>query len=101
MKRLDLNAISSAQTRQVQRTDVSRPNGTTLTTPVNGSAAKTGGDQVAVSSTGREVSQLVDRAKNLPDIRQERVDSLRQLIDSGKYEVSSKTIAAAMLRDEQ
>jgi flagellar biosynthesis anti-sigma factor FlgM len=100
MKRLDLNAISSAQPRQVQRTEVSRPNGTTLTTPVNGPTTRTG-DQVAVSAAGREIGQLVDRAKNLPDIRQERVDSLRQLIDSGKYEVSSKTIAAAILRDEQ
>jgi negative regulator of flagellin synthesis FlgM len=101
MKRLDLNAISSAQPRQVQRTEVSRPNGTTLTSPVNGATAKTAGDQIAVSATGREIGQLVDRAKSLPDIRQERVDSLRQLIESGKYEVPSKTIAAAILRDEQ
>jgi negative regulator of flagellin synthesis FlgM len=100
MKQVDLNAISSAQTRQTQRTNTVGPSGTGSTANAS-SAAKTIRDQVNVSSTAKEVGQLVERAKNLPSIRQERVDELRALIESGQYDVSSQTIAAAILRDEQ
>ena len=100
MKQVDLNAISSAQTRQAQKTDSVRPSTTGTTTSTN-STAKTLIDHVDVSSKGREVIQLVERAKDLPEIRQERVDALRELIESGQYEVSSNTIADAILRDEQ
>ena len=100
MKQVDLNAISSAHTRQTQRTDSVRTSGTGSTASSN-SAAKTVSDQVDVSSTGKEIGQLVERAKSLPGIRQERVDALRELIESGQYEVSSKTIAEAILRNEQ
>jgi negative regulator of flagellin synthesis FlgM len=100
MKQVDLNAISSAQTRQTQRTNTVRPSGTGSTANAS-SAAKTVSDQVNVSSTGKEIGQLVERAKSLPAIRQERVDELRALIESGQYDVSSQTIAAAILRDEQ
>ena len=99
MKQVDLNAISSAHTCQTKRTDTVRP-GTGSTATTN-SAAKTIGDQIDVSSTGKEIGQLVERAKNLPSIRQERVAELRELIESGQYEVSSKSIADAILRDEQ
>ena len=100
MKQVDLNAISSAQTRQAQKTDSVRPSTTGSTANTN-SAAKTLSDHVEVSSKGREIGQLVERAKDLPGIRQERVDALRELIESGQYEVSSNTIADAILRDEQ
>jgi negative regulator of flagellin synthesis FlgM len=100
MKQVDLNAISSAHTRQSQRTDSVRP-GITGSTATTNSATKIAGDQVEVSSAGREIGQLVERAKNLPEIRQERVEALRALIVSGQYDVSSKTIADAILRDEQ
>lgn len=100
MKQVDLNAISSAHTRQTQRTDAVRPSGTGSTASTN-SAAKTMRDHVDVSSAAKEVGQLVERAKSLPGIRQERVDELRKLIESGQYEVSSQTIADAILRDEQ
>jgi len=98
MKRIDLNAINSAQTHQAKRTDSVRSTGGSTSTP--NSPAKAG-DQVNVSSTAREIGQLVERAKSLPNIRHERVDALRKLVESGQYEVSSKTIAEAILRDEQ
>jgi flagellar biosynthesis anti-sigma factor FlgM len=100
MKQVNLNAISSAQTSQTQRTDNVRTSSTGSTANAS-SAVKTVTDQVNVSSTGKEIGQLVERAKALPAIRQERVDELRSLIESGQYDVSSQTIAAAILRDEQ
>ena len=100
MKQVDLNAISSAQIRQAQKTESVRPSATGSTSSTN-STAKTLIDQIDVSSKGREIGQLVERAKDLPGIRQERVDALRELIESGQYEVSSNTIADAILRDEQ
>ena len=99
MKQVDLNAISSAHTRQTQRTDSVRPSGVGSTASAN-SAARTVSDHVDVSAAAKEIGQLVERAKSLPGIRQERVDALRELIEAGQYEVSSQTIADAILRDE-
>ena len=100
MKQVDLNAISSAHTRQTQRTDSARPSGVGSKANAS-SAAKTVSDQVDVSAAAKEIGQLVERAKSLPGIRQERVDALRERIESGQYDVSAQTIADAILRDEQ
>lgn len=97
MKQVDLNAISSLQTNKSGRADCSRPStiNSTKTT-----VAQPKSDQVEVSSLGREIGELVDKAKGLSDIRQERVEQLRQMVQSGQYFVSSQTIADAILRDE-
>ena len=97
MKQLDLNAINSAQTHQAQRPESVRSSNINSTTA---NAPQRRADQVDVSSVGKEIGQLVERAKKLPEIRQERVDELRELVHSGRYEVSSKEIATAILRDE-
>lgn len=97
MKQLDLNAINSVQTHQAQRPESVRPSHTN--SPTTNTTHKKG-DQVDVSAVGKEIGQLVERAKQLPDIRHERVNQLRELVQSGRYEVSSKEIAAAILRDE-
>lgn len=97
MKQVDLNGISSTQTHKANRAESARQGRLDSAKPVSAEQR----DQVDVSSTGKEISKLVERAKQLPDIRQERVEALRQQVQSGKYEVSSKQIAEAILRDEK
>jgi negative regulator of flagellin synthesis FlgM len=41
-----------------------------------------------------DAAQLVDRVRDLPDIRQSRVDALRAAIADGTYETSDKLDAA-------
>lgn len=53
---------------------------------------------VAHLSTGSDaVQNLKARLANIPDVRQERVDSLRQAVSSGSFQVSPTSIAEAML----
>jgi negative regulator of flagellin synthesis FlgM len=98
MKQVDLNAASTAQTSNTNRAENARQGRVSSTKPFS---AEQRVDQVEVSSTGKEISKLVERAKQLPEIRQERVEQLRELVQSGKYDVSSKQIADAILRDEK
>jgi negative regulator of flagellin synthesis FlgM len=51
------------------------------------------GDTVSLSS-------LAARALQLPDVRQDKVDSLRQQIATGEYSVDSQKTADAMLKDK-
>lgn len=98
MKQVNLNAVSTAQTCNTNRAENARQGRVNSTKPFS---AEQRVDQVEVSSAGKEISKLVERAKQLPEIREERVEQLRQLVQSGKYDVSSKQIADAILRDEK
>ena len=54
-------------------------------------------DELQLSSTG----QLVDQIRDLPDIRQDRVDQIRAQIADGTYETEEKLdIAVGRLLDE-
>ena len=54
-------------------------------------------DEVNISDTAR----LVEQAKQAPDIRQDRVKSIRAQIASGTYETSGKLdVAVSRLLDE-
>ena len=48
-----------------------------------------------------EAGQLVDKVRDLPEIRQERVDQIRAAIASGTYETDEKLgVAVGRLLDE-
>lgn len=47
-------------------------------------------------SSGSNISALAAQVKQMPDVRQERVDALRQAVESGQYQVSDKQIAEAL-----
>jgi negative regulator of flagellin synthesis FlgM len=63
--------------------------------------AALGGDTVEFSSKGAEVGKLVDQMKQFPDVRQDRVEELKQKIEAGEYAPASKDIADAILKDEK
>jgi negative regulator of flagellin synthesis FlgM len=56
-----------------------------------------GEDADTFSSGAVTQSALASRALQMPEVRQEKVESLRQSIASGQYEVDAQSIAAAML----
>jgi negative regulator of flagellin synthesis FlgM len=61
-------------------------------------------DELNLSQAGRaasEAADMVDAAKSLPDIRQDRVDQIRAQIAAGTYETAEKMdIAVDRLLDE-
>ena len=66
-------------------------------------AAKTGPsaseDRATLTSDSTSVGSLVSTALSSPEIRQDKVDSLRQAISSGQYTLDPAKIAASMVDD--
>jgi flagellar biosynthesis anti-sigma factor FlgM len=63
------------------------------------SAAKApslGEDQAQLSGAHVEVQALTAQASQLPEVREERVQSLRQAIHTGEYQVDPLKIAGAL-----
>ena len=59
-----------------------------------------GEDKLQFSNRAAEVGALVDRLKDLPDVRHEKIDALREQIAAGEYNPSSEDIAEAIFKDE-
>ena len=59
------------------------------------------GDKLEISSRAAEVGKLVDQLKALPDIRQDKVNALKEHIAAGTYNPSSETIADAIIADNR
>lgn len=55
------------------------------------------GDRTTLTSTQQSLNALVSTAMSSPEIRQDRVDSLKQAISSGQYELDPKKIASSMI----
>src|SRR5678816_1312420 len=97
MKSVNLNGLNSPQQTRLQQPEAVRHKDAEA---FAASAAYGMPDQVSVSSRVDDVNRLIARAGELGDIRQERVDSLREVIQSDQYQVSSGVIADAIIRDE-
>ena len=95
MKPVNLNAVNlpHQSTRPTDSVRNAEPN-SNQPPPVADS------DSIHVTNSPDQVATLVERANDLPDIRHERVQEIRQVIQSGKYRVSAEDIAEAILREE-
>ena len=56
-------------------------------------------DTASLSFDRASVGSLVSQAMASPDVRQDKVDALRQAISSGQYKVEPTKIAEAMLQE--
>ena len=56
-----------------------------------------GEDQAELSGAHTQVAALVAQAAQLPEVRQERVQALRQAIQRGRYQSSPEEVARAVL----
>ena len=54
-------------------------------------------DQVSFSSVGRDMQVAKAALSNVPDVREDRVNSLKQSINNGTYEVSGESFADKLL----
>ena len=54
-------------------------------------------DRVELSPAAKSAVRLADLARELPEIRQERVLALREQIDAGEYTVDARQLARAIL----
>ncbi len=58
-------------------------------------------DKVNLSDRAANVEKLVDKIKEVPDVRLERIQALRDKIAAGEYKPEARDIASAILKDEK
>jgi flagellar biosynthesis anti-sigma factor FlgM len=56
-----------------------------------------GQDQAQLSGAGAQVASLTAQALQLPEVRQERVQALRQAVQFGNYELNPQAVAGSLL----
>ena len=54
-------------------------------------------DEVSISSFGKDYQIAKNALANVPDVRQDKVDSLKQRISEGNYNVSSEEFADKLI----
>lgn len=57
------------------------------------------GDQVNLSADQQKADQLKTELNGLPEVRQDRVEQVRQAIQSGSYQVTDEQIAEAIISE--
>jgi len=62
-------------------------------------APGSGEDTVSISSTHQEVQSLTVSLQNVPEVRTDRVNSLRSQIQQGQYQPSSQKVADAIVQE--
>jgi negative regulator of flagellin synthesis FlgM len=56
-------------------------------------------DRTTLTSTQQSLNALVSTAMSSPEVRQDRVDSLKQAISDGTYELDPEQIASSMIEE--
>lgn len=54
-------------------------------------------DDVAISDSVKEVEQAKEAVKAMPDVRVEKVDAIKPLVNDGSYEAPSEEVAKRMV----
>jgi flagellar biosynthesis anti-sigma factor FlgM len=62
-------------------------------------AEQRGHDEAHLSFSPARVRELERMARELPDLRKDRVESLKSAIQDGRYEAPAEQVSSAMLRD--
>ena len=68
------------------------------TTKANGRGGMAEHDQVDISSDAREVEQAREFAKELPDVRADKIAEIKAKIAAGEYQIDSQAIADRILQ---
>jgi flagellar biosynthesis anti-sigma factor FlgM len=62
-------------------------------------AGKQQTDKVDLSDQSKEMKKIYTAQQMAPDIRTEKVDQVKQLVDQNRYQVDSKSVAEKMIQD--
>jgi len=92
--------IHSLLDQRVQgQTSPQGQNGGPIATPAAGNAA--GGDAVSLTSTAAQLRQAEQALANQPVVDSRRVDSIRDQIAAGAFEINAPRIADKMIQMER
>lgn len=54
-------------------------------------------DAAVISNRGQLLQHLAEAVRQAPDVRDDRVDALREAVEQGRYRISEREIAEAIL----
>jgi flagellar biosynthesis anti-sigma factor FlgM len=95
--KVDLNGLTGPALN-----DVKSPQRTpSETTSASGAEPTVGEDAATLSIGSASVNSLVAKALDVPAIRQDEVEALRQAVQNGEYKVDPAHIAEAMIRQSE
>lgn len=58
-------------------------------------------DSMSISNRARQISGIEKKLSEIPDIRQEKVDNIRNAIQNGQYEIDSRAIARKIISNRE
>lgn len=90
----DINAVRSAKQAEIKSADGNKIDSANKKPEISA-------DKLQFSDRAGEVGKLVDEIKSLPDVREAKVNALREQIAAGEYNPSSEEIADAFLKEEK
>lgn len=67
----------------------------------SGAASSAQGDRVSLSNEAKLRTEAFTAALAAPDVRQEKVDTLKSRVESGHYQVDSRVVAEKLLTAER
>ena len=56
-------------------------------------------DKVDISGRSREIADIMSSVNQLPDVRAQKVQELKQAVEAGTYSIDPQKIAEKMLKD--
>lgn len=99
MSSININKLSNLESvNNVRNSDVKRSGKEEIVSGENKISVNE--DKIEISGKISDVGKYVDKIKELPDIRQDQVNSLKEKVLSGEYQPSSQQIADAILKSE-
>lgn len=98
MDKIDLNGANIERLRSLNKIEHDRANEKREEKAANN--LLTPNDQINVSDRAASIQQIVDKISNIPQVRQDRVEALREQVQSGSFNPSSEDIADAILRED-
>ena len=100
---MEINKTTTSQMEMYSRFRVDQPS-TRTATPHSAHTQNAGAsrmDTVSVSEEAMLRTEAYRAAMNGPDVRQDKVDALKDRISNGTYQINSRQIAAGMLGMEK
>ncbi len=100
---MEIKSIDPYKTQQLERNAESREAGKLKAGQrEQAQAANSGGaDRISLSPEARLHATAVQAANSAPDVRADKVASLKAKVETGEYQVNSRDIASKLLQEEQ
>jgi negative regulator of flagellin synthesis FlgM len=102
MNSINLNGGTQIETERIAgRPEAERVTESNATPPQTNTTPPKISDSIKVSERATAISELTAKAERLPEVREERVEALRALVQAGEYRPTADEIADAMVKDAQ